>query len=140
MIDIFKDLYIEHHGVKGMKWGVRKDRGSKQPRRPKKESAARRVREQALARRRTLSQKDLDSLVKRLEQEKKLKTLLNEDLNPGRTFVKNSLKTSGGKIITAVGTGIGVTAVGLILASASGDSKVGKIVSDLAANIPKIKK
>ena len=30
--------YLQHHGVKGMKWGVRKDRGSESERKQKKQS------------------------------------------------------------------------------------------------------
>lgn len=140
MSDKFDNVLI-HYGMKGMKWGVRKDRNSKKAtRKTRKEIATRQARKDAYSRRRTLKQGDLDALVKRLEQEKKLKTLLNEDLNPGRTFVNNSMKTAGGKVLTAVATGVGVTLVATVLAQNWGSGAVGRAVSTLATNIPKIKK
>lgn len=124
--------FLIHYGVKGMKWGVRKDSKASRPRKPRKESATERIRRNALARRRTLKSSDLDMLVKRLESEKRLKTLLNEDLNPGRAFVNETLRKVGPKLATAVVTGAGMYVVRGVLTKEWG-------LSDLAKNIPKVK-
>ena len=89
--------YMYHYGVKGMKWGVRKSRvkssGSKK--RGTSDRSIRRERLKASKSRRQLSESELDSRIKRLEKEKKLRTLTEEEINPGRTMVKNQLKKVG---------------------------------------------
>lgn len=138
--DISYDDVLIHHGVKGMKWGVRRsqaslDRAAGRPtaKKTRKETSTQRIRRSALERRRTLKDKDLEGLVKRLEQEKKLKTLLNEDLNPGKTYVNNIIKQVGNKVIPAVAAGSAMYVVRGILTKDWS-------LKDLASNIPKIKK
>ena len=79
------DNFLEHYGVKGMKWGVRRGVIKSGKERTSREDKVRAKRKDAKRRRQVLSDKDLNGLVKRLEQEKKLKSLLEEDLAPGRT-------------------------------------------------------
>jgi hypothetical protein len=52
-----------------------------------------------------MSDKDLDKLVNRLQQEKKVKELLDADLNPGRTAVSKLL-------LGATGTVAGIAVAG----------------------------
>ena len=54
---------------------------------------------------------ELDGLVKRLEQEKKLKSLLENDLSPGRTMTKKLLSNAGTKVAGTILAGAGVWAV-----------------------------
>lgn len=82
--------FLEHYGTKGMRWGVRKKRTAKEQR-------ARSKRQSLSDKRRTLSDKDLKKFIERLSDEKKLKTLVNEDLKPGRTIAKKILSESGQK-------------------------------------------
>lgn len=112
-----------HTGVKGMKWGVRKDRKSgsssrsrqrqqrkqaRQKQRQKNKNIRKQIREVKRSRRRAskrrmlLSESELTSRIDRLAKEKKLKELTDEQVSPGRTFVKNQLTKSGGKSIDAV--------------------------------------
>ena len=116
--------YIQHYGVLGMKWGVRRyqnadgtltaagnKRAAKQElKQAKKEAkAARKAEKQERANasknRRQLSDEELNKRVKRLEQEKKLKNLTDEDVAPGRTAVKNFLKSTGGRVLTTAAVG-----------------------------------
>ena len=125
------DNIIIHYGVPGMKWGVRKSRDNVKTSR--KEQATRAKRQDMMNRRRTIKDKDLDSLVRRLEQEKKLRTLVNQDLSPGKAFVANTIQQSGSKIASAVATGAGMYVVrGLITKNWS--------LTELGANIPRVKK
>lgn len=62
-------------------------------------------RAQASKNRRTLSDADIDARINRLKKEKQLKGLTDAELRPGRTAVKNFMKGSGGKVLTAAATG-----------------------------------
>lgn len=98
--------FLEHYGVKGMKWGVRRTdaqlarSAKKDPNTP--EGAVRAKRKSAVSNRRTISDKDLDALVDRLKKEKQLKDLVDEDVAPGKKFAKNIINDSGNKILKGV--------------------------------------
>lgn len=110
------DDFLAHYGVKGMRWGVRKDRRSSgRPRRSRREEAARRDRRSAAKRRRTISEAELRQRIDRLKLEKQLKDLTNADLNPGRAFAGSVLSQSGRRIATAVATGAGMYAIKMLL-------------------------
>ena len=154
------DNFLEHYGVKGMKWGVSRSGGGSNKGRTSREDKVRAKRKDAKRRRQTLKDKDLDQLVKRLEQEKKLKNLLDEDLAPGRTATKKLLANAGTKVAGTVLAGAGVWAVKAALdgslksavtpqfavnaagAASRGINKaaVGQVLKDLAGNVPKLKK
>lgn len=95
---------IEHSGVKGQKWGVRRDL-------TKKEKSARVERQNFSDRRRQLSDKDLNAIIERLSNERKLKTLVEEDLSPGKAATKRILSTSGQKVASSVVTGATMYAI-----------------------------
>ena len=123
------DDSLSHYGVPGMRWGKRKGSSGIS----RKEQASRDRRIDFAQRRRTISDRDLDGLVKRLEQEKKLRNLVDEDLNPGRTFVSKTIKSAGNKIAPAIAAGTAMYVVrGVITKNWS--------LSELASNIPKMKK
>ena len=84
---------LTHHGVKGMRWGHRKISSLGSGPDPVKEH-----RKTVLKDRRNLSDQDIQKYVERLNTEKKLKTLIEEDVSPGKTFVKEIMKDSGKKI------------------------------------------
>lgn len=119
---LFSSDHLEHFGIKGMRWGVRRyeDRNGKLTSAGKKRySKKRRTPEQVridkmrkdVKNRRTLSDKDLDAKIERLKKESELKRLTNENLSPGRTEVANVLKNSGKNILGKVATGVGLYAV-----------------------------
>lgn len=95
---------LAHFGVRGMKWGIRKDSSRSENR------SARKSRISMYKKRRIVSDDDLKKMVSRLETEKKLKSLVEEDITPGRTAVKNQLGKFGA---TALGAAAGT--VGAIL-------------------------
>lgn len=99
---------LKHYGVPGMKWGVRKDRSrvSSTGKRTRKEQASRKSRQDASNRRRSLSDQDLNKLVKRMESERKLKNLVEEDLRPGRTKAKKILTKVAERSATVAATAL----------------------------------
>lgn len=100
---------LEHYGIKGMKWGIRRTESQLQRTRGKLESNANRSevkrRKSTYKNRRTISDDDLHKEVSRLELEKKFKNLVNEDIRPGRTAVQKFLKSTGGRVVTSAAVG-----------------------------------
>ena len=90
------DNYLMHHGVKGQRWGVRKE-----------QRAVSKSRRKALKRVKTMSTKELNDRISRLEKEKKLRELTESEVSKGRTFVKNLLVESGRQIAKDALVGIG---------------------------------
>lgn len=134
------DNFLAHYGVKGMKWGVRRGVIKSGKERTNREEKVRASRKTSRTRRQTLSDKNLDQLVKRLEQEKKLKSLLDEDLSPGRTATKKLLANVGTKVAGTVLAGAGVWAIKSALDGSFKDGSAVENLKSLASNIPKIKK
>lgn len=109
IVNAFDDQDIlEHHGVKGMKWGIRRTSqqlGHKPKKRRTRDEVERERRKKDLKRRRTMSSKEIEDRLKRLKLEKEYKDLVDSDINPGRTYVKGILKESGKKALTAAAAG-----------------------------------
>lgn len=103
MSDEAVDRFLAHHGIKGMKWGKRKRRTSSQVQKDD--------RKKAVANRRTLSDKDIDARIARLEKERKLKTLTEESQSAGRSRVKQIMANSGSKAAGVILTGAMLYAV-----------------------------
>jgi hypothetical protein len=122
---VSEDPGFEHYGKKGMKWGVRN--------RTKAEDRERGKRFKASQNRRRIPDAELDSMISRLEKEKKLKNLVAEDLSPGTQVVKKIVGDSGQKIARTVVAGAGIYAVKTVI-----DKKFGKEAAAYIA--PKLKK
>ena len=102
------ELY--HHGILGMKWGVRRYQnpdGSltlEGRRRYLKDAAiqAKKERKKDYKNRRGLSDDELQEKITRLEKEKRLKDLTEEDMAPGERFVLDIASSSTKKVANIV--------------------------------------
>lgn len=130
---------VEHYGVKGMRWGVRRSGksgsvGTKKNIR-KEANQAKKNRKEKMKRRRSLSLEDLKKEIYRLELEKRLKDLSSSDISPGKTAVKEILSRSGKQALTQSLTKLLSEASTYAIASAIGGKNIDK--NALAARIMK---
>lgn len=143
---IVDEDFLEHYGVKGMKWGVRRTqqqlarassnrKAARDPNTP--EGAERARRKAALQARRTLDQGELDALVKRLETEKKLKSLVEDDLSAGKKATKMILSDTGKQVARQVVAGVAVAAVSVAIANRMGDTSQGR-ATNTAVGVAKL--
>ncbi len=100
--------FLEHYGVKGQRWGVRKKRSAA-------EVSTRQSRKELVEGRRNISDGDLKTYIERLNNEKKLKSLVEEDISPGKSAVKKIMTDSGQKVARSVIAGVGLYAVKVAL-------------------------
>ena len=137
-IKMESELY--HHGVKGMKWGVRRyqnkdgTRIRSKKRTSRKQSAdykARVSRKNDLKNRRNLSYDDLDRKIKRLKMEQEFKRLTKEDLSPGRKFVSDVISSAGKKTLSVAAAGAMAYAV---KAAMTGEFNAKEAASYIASN------
>ena len=130
VFDESDDLYLDHYGVKGMRWGHRKLKVSSSSR-----SNQRKSRREMKRNRRTLSEADLNRNLDRLRKEKQLKELIDEDVNPGKKYIQDVLKKSGDKLLPAALAAGGAYALAQVM-----DVKMSKgDIFNLAVPAPKNK-
>ena len=110
---VTEEEFLLHHGVKGMKWGIRKrsknrvstptNRGTDIPARVSAPTTLDK-RVKALKGRRELTDAEIKDFTSRLQSEKQLKSLLEEDTSPGKTFVKKVMNDAGKQAATKLAT------------------------------------
>jgi outer membrane receptor for ferrienterochelin and colicin len=87
---------ITHHGIKGMKWGVRRTKAQLERAANRKADRQRKKQmRQDVKNRRLLTDEELNAKIRRLEMEKKLRTLTDEEINRGRKAVTEVLEDGG---------------------------------------------
>lgn len=97
------DTFLEHFGVRGMKWGVRRSEGggANVP----KTRAGRTTYHKTPHR---LSDAELNKRIKRMELEKKYKDLNEAPKSAGRSYVEGLVQSTGRTVVTgAVGATVG---------------------------------
>lgn len=121
---IYYETELYHHGIKGQKWGVRRFQnkngslttaGRKRYNDNYADTNIRNDRKNALKKRRSLSDEEIERRINRIKKEHELKRITEADISPGKAAVKRILKNSGEKIATAAVAGTGAYAVKVAL-------------------------
>lgn len=103
------DDYLMHHGVKGMRWGVRHDRPRtsrsrvRQAKPDTRSEQRKQVDDIRAKKRHELTDEELRQAINRMNMEKQYKNLNRELYHPGQDFAMKALKTSGNIAIGAAG-------------------------------------
>lgn len=113
--------YFAHHGVKGMKWGIRKERPSsgrsskgsgsearstvsRKTAKPDTRSEDRKRYDEIRSKKRhEMSDEELKAVIGRMNMERQYRQLDEDLYRPGKKFAKGALKTLGNMGVAAVG-------------------------------------
>lgn len=110
---------LSHHGVKGMKWGVRKGRGTPRARTTFTKPASK------------LSNAELAKRIGRLEAEKKYRTLNAPQKSKGKQIAEEILTDSGKRVAKTVVTGAALVAIKTLVEAKFGGGTAAEVTRRL---------
>ena len=97
---------LQHHGIKGQKWGVRRFQNADGSLTTAGKQRASETKKRTDAKNReTLTNAQLKQKIERLQLEKQLRELTNQEVNSGRVYVQKILKDVGSKVLTTAASG-----------------------------------
>ena len=111
-IDLWSTGYISHHGVKGMKWGVRKDRAINRVKKAAnyvKNTKQRRYERSDYAKAKTLSDQEMRNTINRINLEQSYISAVQRDRAARKEATQSILVRKGKKTLRSIfGMGVGV--------------------------------
>lgn len=97
---------LQHHGIKGQKWGVRRFQNADGSLTTAGKQLASATKKHTDAKNRgTLTNAQLKQKIERLQLEKQLRELTNAEVNSGRVYAQKILKDVGSKVLTTAASG-----------------------------------
>lgn len=97
---------LQHHGIKGQKWGVRRFQNANGSLTAAgKQRASEANKRTDVKNRGTLTNAQLRQKIERLQLEKQLRELTNQEIDSGRVYVQKILKDVGSKVLTTAASG-----------------------------------
>ena len=97
---------LQHHGIKGQKWGVRRFQNADGSLTTAGKQRASATKKRTDAKNRgTLTNAQLKQKIGRLQLEKQLRELTNAEVNSGRVYAQKILKDVGSKVLTTAASG-----------------------------------
>lgn len=116
------DGILSHHGVKGMRWGVRKGKGT---------PTAKTARTKFTKSPKELSTPELTKRIGRMEAEKKYNSLNQKDKSDGRKIAEEILTDSGKRIAKTVATGAGLALIRTLITAKFGEGPAAEVTRRL---------
>lgn len=97
---------LQHHGIKGQKWGVRRFQNADGSLTTAGKQRASETKKRMDAKNRgNLTNAQLKQKIERLQLEKQLRELTNKEVNSGRVYAQKILKDVGSKVLTTAASG-----------------------------------
>lgn len=97
---------LQHHGIKGQKWGVRRFQNADGSLTTAGKQRASATKKRTDAKNRgTLTNAQLKQKIERLQLEKQLRALTNAEVHSGRVYAQKILKDVGSKVLTTAASG-----------------------------------
>lgn len=97
---------MQHHGIKGQKWGIRRFQNADGSLTAAGKQRVSEIKKRTDSKNRgTLTNAQLKAKIERLQMEKQLRELTNQEVNSGKVYAQKILKDVGSRVLTTVATG-----------------------------------